>query len=180
MWLWLKKPGVGLALFGGAAGMALFLFAFDYGMAKTNTMEFCISCHEMRDNVYQEYKKSYHFSNATGVQATCVDCHVPLEYPDQLYAKIIAAKDVYHTIIGTIDTREKFEANRLAMAKRVWAGMERRESKECRNCHKIVDMRLDEQGRRARRVHEEAAQNGSHCIQCHKGIVHQLPEGYEK
>ena len=27
---------------------------FNTGMEATNTLEFCISCHEMHDNVYQE------------------------------------------------------------------------------------------------------------------------------
>ena len=42
---------------------------FNTGMEATNTLEFCIGCHEMRDNVYVEYKKTIHYSNRTGVRA---------------------------------------------------------------------------------------------------------------
>ena len=37
-------------------------------MKLSNTEEFCISCHEMRDYVYLEYKKSNHYANRTGVR----------------------------------------------------------------------------------------------------------------
>ncbi len=45
-------------------------------MEATNTTEFCIGCHEMENNVYQEYKPTIHFNNRTGVRAGCPDCHV--------------------------------------------------------------------------------------------------------
>ena len=176
---WLKQP---TARWGGAAigviGTAAFLFVFFQGVAYTNTMEFCTSCHSMTFP-YEEYKKSAHFKNAVGVQAGCPDCHVPHDYPDLLIAKVLAVKDVYHEILGTVDSKEKFEQHRLKMAKAVWAKMEKRQSKECRNCHELTDMVLDDHGRRARRKHTEAIEEGKHCIQCHKGVVHELPQGYE-
>jgi hypothetical protein len=58
----------------------IFWGGFNTGMEATNKLEFCISCHEMRDNVYQEYKKTIHYSNRTGVRAICSDCHVPHEW----------------------------------------------------------------------------------------------------
>ncbi len=67
-----------LLLVGGVAGV-LFWGGFHTALEVTNTMDFCISCHEMKDNVYQEYRKSAHFQNASGVRATCPDCHVPRE-----------------------------------------------------------------------------------------------------
>ena len=42
-------------------------------VAWTNTETFCISCHEMRDNVYAEYEFTIHDENRTGVRATCTD-----------------------------------------------------------------------------------------------------------
>ncbi|MEA7581093.1 NapC/NirT family cytochrome c, partial [Salmonella enterica subsp. enterica serovar Anatum] len=41
-----------------------------------DTTEFCVSCHSMQP-VYQEYKQSVHFQNASGVRAECHDCHIP-------------------------------------------------------------------------------------------------------
>ena len=77
--------------------------------AYTNTNEFCTSCHSMRIN-YEEYKNTLHYKNSVGIKATCADCHVPKEFFPKLYAKIYAAKDVWHEILGTVDTKEKFDA----------------------------------------------------------------------
>ena len=33
--------------------------------------EFCIGCHEMRDNVYAEFKGTIHDKNRSGVRAIC-------------------------------------------------------------------------------------------------------------
>ena len=49
-------------------------------MEMTNTLEFCTTCHEMRDTVYQEYKETIHYSNRSGVRAICSDCHVPKDW----------------------------------------------------------------------------------------------------
>ena len=56
------------------------------GLAWTNTEAFCTGCHEMRDNVYAEYKGTIHDTNRTGVRAICPDCHVPRE-PGALIAR---------------------------------------------------------------------------------------------
>jgi cytochrome c-type protein NapC len=34
----------------------LFWVGFNTAIAASNKLEFCIGCHEMQDNVYQEYK----------------------------------------------------------------------------------------------------------------------------
>ena len=47
------------------------------GLAWTNTEGFCIGCHEMRENVYAEFKDTIHDKNRSGVRAVCSDCHVP-------------------------------------------------------------------------------------------------------
>lgn len=163
-------------LAGGGALVALLFFGSAYAfLAKTNTMEFCVSCHEMADTVYEEYKESIHYSNASGVRATCPDCHVPKELLPMLKAKVIAVKDVWHTILGTIDTPEKFEQHRWAMASRVWSFMEATDSSTCRSCHDFATMDLSEQDRLARRKHGRAADDGKTCIECHKSLVHKKP-----
>ena len=53
----------------------------------TNRTEFCISCHEMKDNNFTEYSTTIHARNRTGVKAGCADCHVPHEFPDVLWRK---------------------------------------------------------------------------------------------
>ena len=158
-------------LFVGAILMGL----FNWGLAQTNKMEFCISCHSMQVN-YEEYKETVHYKNISGVQATCADCHVPKEFFPKLAAKVIAAKDVYHEIMGTIDTEEKYEAMRWDMATRVWAKMKANDSRECRTCHEFSNMELDEQDRSARNKHSRAIDDGDTCIDCHTGIAHMEPD----
>lgn len=94
--------------------------------------------HEMRDNVYEEYVQTVHYNNRTGVRATCPDCHVPKEWIYKVKRKIQATNELYHKALGSIDTREKFEAKRLELARHVWDAMKETDSRECRNCHGCV------------------------------------------
>jgi cytochrome c-type protein NapC len=157
----------------------VFAGLFNMGMAYTNEMEFCTSCHSMKINL-EEYKETLHYKNASGVQATCADCHVPKPFFPKMVAKIIAAKDVYHEIMGTIDTREKYEAHRWDMANRVWEKMRASNSRECRSCHEFGNMDLSEQGRSARKRHPRAMDAGDACIDCHAGIAHEEPDEPEE
>jgi len=171
-------------LFGTSLGAALFFIlvgiifwgGFNTAMEYTNTLEFCISCHEMEDTVYVEYKESVHYRNRSGVRATCSDCHVPKDWTAKLIRKIKATNELYHKLLGTIDTKEKFEEHRLEMAERVWAEMMANNSRECRNCHDFGTMDFDKQEHRAREKMEAAMEKGKTCIECHKGIAHKNPE----
>lgn len=180
IWHWFWQPSRrygwgGIFLLGGVAGI-LFWGSFHIFLEKTNTLEFCISCHEMETTVYQEYTKSVHYKNTSGVKATCSDCHVPKEMIPKLLRKIQASNELFHKFIGTIDTVEKFNAHRLEMAERVWANMKATDSRECRNCHSYDDMDFHKQTRRAAEKMKEAIKKGETCIDCHKGIAHKLPE----
>ena len=135
-------------------------------------MEFCISCHEMEENVYQEYKPSIHYSNRTGVRAACSDCHVPKPWIHKMVRKIQASNEIYHKILGTVNTPEKFDEHRLTMAKSVWNTMKSTDSRECRNCHNFESMNPEFQRPRARKQHMNAFKTGQTCIDCHKGIAH--------
>lgn len=158
----------------------VFLGGFNAALDASNTERFCLSCHEMRDFVYPEYKETIHYSNRTGVRASCPDCHVPRPYIHKVKRKIVASNELLHKALGTIDTREKFEAHRLALAERVWAGMKATDSRECRNCHKFQHMDFEQQERISARRHKKGFERGETCIDCHKGVAHHLPEGYEE
>ncbi len=164
---------------GGFAGI-IFWGGFNTAMEYTNTLDFCISCHEMRDTVYVEYQKSVHFKNPSGVRAICSDCHVPKDWTAKVIRKIKATNELYHKLIGTIDTKEKFEEHRLEMAERVWTEMEANDSIECRNCHDYGTMDFENQDHRAREKMEKAMEKGETCIECHKGIAHRNPEEDEE
>ncbi len=159
----------------GAIGGIIFWGGFNTAMEYTNTLEFCISCHEMKDTVYQEYTKSVHYSNPSGVRVVCSDCHVPKPWGAKVLRKIAATNDLYHMLAGTVDTPEKFEAKRGELAERVWASMMKSDSRECRNCHSFEAMNFHKQTPRAREKMEEAMKKGQTCIECHKGIAHKLP-----
>jgi cytochrome c-type protein NapC len=153
----------------------VFAGLFNAGLAHTNTTEFCTSCHTMQKNL-EELQQSTHWQNASGVHAGCADCHVPQPFIPKMIAKVMAAKDVYHEFMGTIDTPEKYEAHRWNMASRVWEKMKATDSRECRSCHEYSHMDLAAQDRSARSRHSNAPDKGDTCIDCHKGIVHAMPE----
>jgi len=92
--------------------------------------------------------------------------------------KVRASNELFHKVIGTIDTKEKFEAKRLELAEHVWSSMESSDSHECRNCHSFQAMDFHEQSHRAAKKMKAAMEQGKTCIECHKGIAHKLPEGY--
>jgi cytochrome c-type protein NapC len=153
----------------------VFAGLFNAGLALTNEEKFCTDCHTMQIPL-SELEENVHYKNASGVQATCHNCHVPEPFFPKMLAKIVAAKDVYHEILGTIDTPEKYEAHRWDMASRVWAKMKATDSRECRSCHDFRNMDLTEQGRSARSKHGNAEDKGQTCIDCHKGVAHEEPD----
>jgi cytochrome c-type protein NapC len=158
--------------------------------AYTNEMEFCTSCHSMKINL-EEYKETIHYKNTSGVRATCSDCHVPKEFGPKLFAKIIAAKDVYHEFLGNFAVpdeikndpekyKEHYEKHRWAMANAVWEKMKASDSRECRTCHSFEAMDIENQGKSAQKRHPRAIEEGQTCIDCHKGIAHHEPEEPEE
>lgn len=178
-WFMFGVPIGGYVLF--VTGV-LFWGGFNTALDYSNSEDFCISCHVMKDNVYAEYKETIHYSNRTGVRATCSDCHVPKEWFPKMARKLQATiHEIPHWALGTINTPEKFDARRLLLAKRVWASMKASDSRECRNCHELEHMDLDLQQFSASRKHtlKRQTERGETCIDCHQGIAHTLPENWE-
>jgi trimethylamine-N-oxide reductase cytochrome c-type subunit TorC len=149
---------------------------FNTVLEATNGLDFCISCHEMRDTVYVEYQRSPHYQNPSGVRATCPDCHVPRDWGHKLARKIQASNELFHWAIGSIDTPEKFEAKRHDLAVREWERMRASDSRECRNCHSFEAMDFHKQSMKAARAMRDAAKAGKTCIDCHKAVAHKMPD----
>ena len=170
----LHTAGAGFAALLFVGGI-LFWGGFNTAMEMTNTEEFCISCHEMRVNVYEEYRNTIHASNRSGVRATCPDCHVPKDWSHKIVRKIQASNEVFHKVLGSIDTPEKFNAKRLQLAKNEWDRMKKNDSMECRNCHNFESFDYTKQDRRSSIMHQAGLNEGQTCIDCHKGIAHNLP-----
>jgi len=177
LWRPTTRYSLGALLIIGFVVGILFWGGFNWSLEMTNTQTFCVGCHEMEQNVYREYRGSVHDTNASGVRASCPDCHVPRSWIHKVARKIRASNELWHHFLGTINTREKFEAKRLELAKHVWTTMKKTDSREYRNCHKFEAMDVTLQERRARNRHLEATEKGMTCIDCHKGIAHQLPKG---
>jgi cytochrome c-type protein NapC len=183
LWRALNKPAkYSLLAISSASFLAGIIFwgGFNTGMEMTNTLEFCITCHEMRDTVYKEYKETIHYSNRTGVRAICSDCHVPKDWVHKMIRKSQASLEVWGKITGSIDTPEKFEAKRMQLATHEWARMKDSNSRECRNCHNFDAMSAELQKQTPYKKHMKAKEEGKTCIDCHKGIAHQLPKEYEE
>jgi cytochrome c-type protein NapC len=164
----------------GAIGGILFWGGFNWALELANTESFCISCHEMRDNVYKELQSTVHFSNRSGVRARCPDCHVPHDWFFKVRRKIQASNELLHHTLGTVNTPEKFESHRAELAERVWAGMKATDSRECRNCHSEAAMNPQKQSEASQVMRN---MDGLTCIDCHRGIAHKLPkeeEGQQK
>ena len=180
IWMFLTRPSsrfsLATLLIVGGIGGVLFWGSFNWALEMTNTEAFCISCHEMRDNVYKELQETIHYKNRSGVRATCPDCHVPHEWFYKIRRKIQASNEVLHKILGTIGTPEKFEQHRLELAQHVWATMKENNSHECRNCHSAASMDPHKQSEAAQKVMAEGFKAGLTCIDCHKGIAHHLPK----
>ena len=183
-WGALRRPSVKYSLLtllvAGFFSGILFWGGFNTAMEATNTMEFCIGCHEMRDNVYVEYKETIHYKNRSGVRAVCSDCHVPKDWTHKIIRKIKASKEVWGKITGVIDTKEKFEGHRMEMASREWERMKSSDSRECRNCHNFDAMSEELQRKTPYKKHMAAKAEGKTCIDCHKGIAHRLPAEFEE
>lgn len=139
--------------------------------------KFCISCHELRNTVYKEYQKTIHFKSSSGVRTGCSDCHTPPGLVAGSIRKIKAVREVWAKIKGTIDTPEKFEKRRLFLAKRVWSDMEADNCSACRHCHLVeaIDFDKFKKPDDAKRM-KKGLKEGQTCINCHKGIAHEMPD----
>ncbi len=122
-------------------------------------------------------RDTIHFTNRSGVRATCPDCHVPHDWTEKIARKTAASKDVWGKLFGTIDTRDKFNAKRRELAENEWARFKANDSLECRNCHDFDYMDFTTQSLRASEQHSTSLASGEKtCIDCHKGIAHDLPD----
>ena len=167
-----RKYSVLALLLAGAMVGVLGVLAFDTAMHATSTEEFCISCHEMKANPYAQLQNTPHYKNASGVRATCADCHQPREFVPKLMRKVEASREVWGSITGIIDTPEKYKAHTPVMKAREIARLQANDSQECRNCHDTAHMVPELQSKMAQRFHQPQRVKDKTCIDCHAGIAH--------
>jgi cytochrome c-type protein NapC len=174
LWPRLRRFALGAAGFAFVAGI-LFWGGLNTALEMTNKESFCISCHEMRENVFEEYRNTIHYQNRMGVRASCPDCHVPKEWIPKMLRKIQAANELWHHLLGTVATPEEFDAKRVRLAQTEWRRMKANDSRECRNCHNFEYFDYSVRGRPSNKAHQTGVAEGKTCIDCHKGIAHSLP-----
>lgn len=184
-WHWLWRPSHRWYLLGlPLGGLLAFLIGigFTVGVLRpqlrfTESQDFCTSCHEMQ-TPFDQLKHSFHYTNEFGIRVTCADCHLPPELGASLVAHFDARVDVWGHLTGIIDTPDKFEKNKLRMAEVVWKDLKDSDSSSCRKCHSYAAMALDKQSHSAATHHspEYLAKTHKTCIDCHKGVAHELPK----
>jgi|TARA_B100001964_G_C14137447_1_gene555806 trimethylamine-N-oxide reductase cytochrome c-type subunit TorC len=133
---------------------------------------------------FLEYEESAHFKSISGVRAECSSCHLPENLAPKLVAKVDALRHVYGHLVGSLSTDEKYEESRLRMAERVWRTMEGNDSRECRSCHREEAFSFAQFDNHSAGLRmSKGLAEGKTCIDCHKGLVHKMPDrssGYKK
>ena len=164
-----------LVVIGGLVGLAATI-GTQVMVAVTGTDKFCgTTCHSQQW-VAKEHQESIHGANASGVKASCHDCHIPHDYPALLIYKARAGtKDVIGEIRGVIDTEEKFNANRRHMAELIWEEYHANDSQACRHCHQFSKDVVAKQKDFAQPIHSQVLEGKGTCIDCHKGMGHKAP-----
>lgn len=162
-----------LMVVGVLLGAVLLIGSF-VSMEITGSNAFCLSCHEMQA-AYDEYIESSHYKNHSGVTTLCGECHLPHKYPLKIFVKASRLAEVWYHLLGVIDTKEKYELNRLNMAQKVWDELRDNGSQYCIACHAFENMRIDKQTLHAQRAHARAVRTDKSCIECHQGVAHKLP-----
>lgn len=157
------------ALVAGGLGGVLFMFFLLELDELTSSNEFCTTCHSM---TYAEasYQQSAHYVSASGVRASCGDCHVSEGLIMATYDHAVGTKDLIKQLFGPKYDDPAINLLHLpesAFAARDW--FRRRDSATCQRCHSIDAI----QGTRANTaaIHQEET-DGKTCIDCHYNLVH--------
>ena len=144
------------------------LFAFDAAMKPVSKSEYCgWKCHEM-NSAYQSWELSVHGSNPHGLQAQCIDCHLP---PKDEHIRHFAQK-AHDGIKDFFIHHFGGEYDQDATRRKV---IEKMPDKRCLNCHSNL---LSKPGSSAARMAHTTAINdpslpAARCISCHESAGHQ-------
>lgn len=169
-----NRIGLGVLVTLGFIAGAIAWQQFNNVMDVTSTEEFCVSCHSM-ETPLEELKQTVHWSNNSGVRATCPDCHLPHDKTPKYARKMQASREVLAELSGKYNEEGSFEEHRAEMTEREWARFAANGSKECKNCHSYDRMNFEKMSKAAQKAMKPAAERNQSCVDCHKGIAHHLP-----
>jgi nitrate/TMAO reductase-like tetraheme cytochrome c subunit len=157
----------------GLSGMVfvLMLIEFDH---LTSTEAFCTTCHSM-GLAAEPYRQSTHYHPASGVRASCGDCHVSQGVLTATWDHAMGTKDLLKQLFGPRYDHPVVNLLHLpeaAFAARQW--FKERDSATCRRCH--VQEAISGRRSNTLQVHQVEAK-GKTCIDCHINLVHRKVPG---
>jgi nitrate/TMAO reductase-like tetraheme cytochrome c subunit len=113
---------------------------------------------------YQQYKKSSHFNNSSGLRAECADCHFPSGAVSKWYTKITQGMNdsVRHVFLDPEDIdHEEWKCKAVKSIS----------SKSCLKCHKnLLPAELPRGGFMGHRAFLRG--EAESCLECHENLVH--------
>lgn len=173
--LFINRRVVAALMVAGISGMVfvLMLIEFDH---LTSTEAFCTTCHSM-ELAAEPYRQSTHNNPASGVRASCGDCHVSEGVLTATWDHAMGTKDLLKQLFGPQYDNPVVNLLHLpeaAFAARQW--FKDRDSATCRRCH--VQEAISGRRSNTLRVHQEEAK-GKSCIDCHINLVHRKVPGQQ-
>jgi nitrate/TMAO reductase-like tetraheme cytochrome c subunit len=154
---------------GGLGGVAFMFFLLEFDHYSSSN-EFCTTCHSMT-YAQDAYQQSAHYNSASGVRASCGDCHVSEGIIMATYDHTVGTKDLVKQIFSSTNYDDPV-VNLLHLPEAAFSAREwfrKRDSATCKRCHTLDAI----QGTRANTaaIHQEETE-GKTCIDCHMNLVH--------
>ena len=141
----------------------------------TSTEAFCAnSCHSMSRYIAEDitYKMSAHRRNASGVLASCGDCHIPHDLVPATWVHVKSGIiDMISEISHDFSKAENWQNIKPRLAKKVREEMRNNDSQACRHCHQMNQIAVSSEA--GQRAHAQSYKNNKTCIQCHFNLVHE-------
>lgn len=164
----MTRPVLIALVVGGLCGVLFVSFLMEFHHFASRN-EFCTSCHSMTF-AEASYQQSAHFNSASGVRASCGDCHVSPGLLASTWDHAVGLGDLFKQLFGEDYDDPVINALHLpesAFAAREW--FRKRDSASCRYCH-VQEAILGERANTAAIHREETA--GKTCVDCHYNLVH--------
>ncbi len=137
-------------------------------------------CHSMTW-ASAEYQQGPHFINASGVRASCGECHIPYDSGHATateYVKLLlfkadrGAKDFWNESHKAIATKEKWEMRRAQLQAESESYMQAHNFLTCRGCH-VLEAFGGPRSQMKALIHKDAIKaNDVDCLRCHQNIGH--------
>ena len=139
---------------------------FNWMLEATSTNTFCESCH-VHPQATQSWRLGTHFDNKSGVVIKCVECHLPPDGFDYIWAKATTGlRDVYGVLFKDESEFDwELKSSRPAAMKHVYKA-------SCVKCHtNLFPRTLSKKGEEAHLYYDQKAAE-LRCINCHMEVGH--------